>query len=300
MKKKICKSFSRRYSSEQGVSGFIVATIVLPIAFLLLAALLDVVRIPLVQYDLKRILMQSTFAVTEDISNLYALRLNDRALPAGHNFHDYITSSLAVPPGPCSNLNSNVMNAAADRNAKRLSRRACQNAGKAITQDSNSILWQGSGDYSYAFQFGVVKLNAQLAEDAVEIVAVYPDLSSADTGSECYHGTTFSDFNTKITVDLESVANAFYSDNLDGEDWDGVMTSYLEGNYDSEDLLSQSFPSYWLVGIGVFEVKNSLTNFTTANSRIMADFFWRPLGRTAGIESTKPFFATCPPAVPFG
>lgn len=80
----------KKIASEKGLSGLLVAGIVLPIVVLLLAALLDLTRQPLAQMALKRILLDASYGMEKKaVKDQAGAGFTDESMPPALNIYEF-------------------------------------------------------------------------------------------------------------------------------------------------------------------------------------------------------------------
>jgi len=271
----------RRLSEEKGISGLIVAGIVLPIVALIFAALFDLSRKPLAQMALKRILLEASYGM-EERAIQEGMDSNDGSIPPALNL-------LWIASGQ-----KGLRSAIDQETGKALVEAACHMAGDRISV-GNLSSYALSGAAYLSFQFFLIEFGIESSgtggpgnTEVIERTAV----SRASCLREAVRRT---DYTVIGVLPPEEVAQKFLKDfessarGLGGL-WGVVgrsheITSLVPGPETSTPPVPYALPSVWLIGVGRAEITNLFGNFFSQETGIV-EYFVRPLEKVAFLQST--------------
>ena len=267
----------QRGANERGATAIIVAAIVLPIAIMLFAGLLDLSRAPLSRYGLRNALSQAVFDVDQELPLVASNNMIQSALPAANNLDSHIATS--------GNQDTTLMTSSGmlnGNNAAAIAKAACKAAGRRMNDSYSSMLFMNFSDTpAWAFQFAVVTIDTKNGG--------YVPYATLQDDSDCFAGTSFSAFFADANIGYAAVLKTFIKGI--GKDTDGTEHASwpLQNTYSdakSEAAGASSLPSAWLVGVGYMQVENMLGTFFSDKPRIINAWYMRPLGAAAGIQGS--------------
>lgn len=267
---------------EHGFTGLVIASIVIPLILMIFAFALDMMRVPLTEFGLRRLLVQSAISAERRAFETEAGKnaLIDPALPAGNNLASKLSSGsgsgVVEPPGGPQGIIDGA-------SAAVLAAAACRSAVDDMSSAASPMFIAGGGwaDKRYSFQFAVVRFLADGTVQAVE------DPAECSGG-----GLTLDDFDWRVisermrlSFDTAELGGAPRGAGLWYIEAQGELYSEAAGGIEEGDLL----PSVWIVGVGAVEVKHLLGGILFGQeSTLVRDYFVRPFNAPAAIEAPQP------------
>lgn len=269
VKLKINRLLQRRLLSELGFTEIVPFALLLPIALLLFAAVVDFTRIPLVEERMLTSLQRAAYATESALALAEPTEVVDTYMPAGNVFCG--VSGSDCDPSAWTGQHAILTDALASK----LVHQACVQALNTFADLEQSFLTLNGLSQDRAAQFTILK---QATDGSLSIVAKSDDDCLED-------GASFSDYSSSEGLDASVVRTAMeallqsFTDST--ELWPVPNDSGVNGTYVTG--APANLPSYWLLGIGYAKVSRLVID-TFGEHKVIAQYFIRPLNNPAGIQ----------------